>query len=247
MVLFDIESAVLFTENAINASSNGFFIKTEFGKIAIESNPKGIECYDTITINAWECAPATRWALKHSHCNCDFHVIIEKGRRNFVTHARVVEALTRCMLMQIFKQDIPEDIVDAGIKVYMGDVDHHIPPINEIENEYAHTRLNMVVRNDSQVRELVRDIIERRIIAADKVLDIGRQLSDVNRNGWNPSMINDYEFGYKRDIMYVILYATEFLIRPMKIPTYINVIVTNMNIINRVISNNIVREELNMR
>lgn len=246
MVLFDIESAVLFTENAIKASSNGFFIKTEFGKIAIESNPKGIDYYDPIVINTWECAPATRWALKHGHCNCDYHVIIEKGKRNFTTHARVVEALTRCMLMQFFKQDIPEDIIDAGVKVYMGDIDHHIPSINEIENEYVHSRLNMVVRSDDQVRELVRDVIRRRIIAADKVLDIGKQLSNTNRNGWNPSMINNYEFGYKRDIMYVILYAAEFLIRPMHLSTYINVIVANMNIINRVISDNTVSRELDV-
>lgn len=222
MVQLDMETSVVFVENTINGTDNGFFIYTDFGKIGIESSPKDCDVFASVIVNPWQTAPATKWAMKHSHAKCDFHVIIEKGKTKFTTHLRVIEALSRCMLMHIFEDPISVDVANAAVKVYLTDIDRKTTTINAMEKEWATNELNLMSRNDPAVLEILRELITRRDIESTRIIEVGQKLSTSFRNGWNPELIYRFSEGYYRDILYVILYVAETTSKSISL--YVNIV-----------------------
>lgn len=239
MALFNMEEAVTYAENMINSSNpRGFFMRTEFGKIAVECW-KNLDPDVKVEVNTWNNAPATKWALCHSNRPCDYHILISKGKTAFATHVRVIEAMTRCMLMEIIDGEIPEEILDAAMKLYINDIDLYVPNLNELENNYAIHNLNMIVRNNDSVRDLVRDVIRRRDIAASTVIGRGRKLASIDRRGWNPSTIYDFDHGYCRDMVYVIMYAMESIPNQIQSST-IDVFIDDTDVIDKVLKRNVI-------
>lgn len=208
--ILDMETAVKMTEKSIKAGESGFFIDAEFGRVAVEVTPKDYIPSATVEVERWADAPGTRWAMKNRGKRVDFHVILEKGKTPFVTHVRVLQAMTRCLLLRVFDEEINnEDVIDAAVKVFMLDIDHKLPSVNVMEKEYGINILGPLVRNDLGVRDLIRDHVVRRDIDAQRVLDMGLRLSETTRNGWHPGAITNFTEGYYRDMMYVILYVAE--------------------------------------
>lgn len=234
VVKLDMESAVLFVENGVNASKDAFFVETEFGRIAVESYPKGIEGYGQVEVSTWEDAPPTRWARMNSYERCDYHCIIMRGKTRFGTHSRVIEAMSTCMLMELF-EEVPEEILDAAIKVYINDIDFYVPSINFLEEEYVKNHFGLITRHNSNIRDLVRGNIRQREMSASMVIGSGRALS-LTKHGskhgsWDPDYIYDFDHGYNRTMMYVILYALYALKTPRKMlresPRHVSVINSN--------------------
>lgn len=227
MVKLDMESAVLFVENGVNASKDAFFVETDFGRIAVETYPKGIEGYRQVDVSTWEDAPPTRWARMNSYERCDYHCIIMRGKTRFGTHSRVIEALSTCMLMELF-EEVPEEILDAAVKVYINDVDLYVPSINFLEEEYVKNHFGLITRHNSNIRDIVRDNIRQREMAASIVIGSGRALSLTKHGSWEPEYIYDFDYGYNRTMMYIMLYALYELKTPRKMlresPRHITVI-----------------------
>lgn len=208
--ILDMETAVKMTEKCIKAGESGFIIDAEFGRVGVETKPKDYIPAATVEVERWANAPGTRWAMKSRGKRLDYHVIIEEGRTTMCTHVRVLQAMTRCLLLRVFDEEIlNEDVIDAAVKVFMIDVDHRLPSVNVMEKEYGANILGPLVRNDLGVRDLIRDHVVRRDIDAQRVLDTGRMLSETTRNGWHPGAIMNFTEGYYRDMMYVILYVAE--------------------------------------
>lgn len=208
--ILDMETAVKMAEKCIKAGESGFVIEAEFGRVAVETTPKDYIPTATIEVERWADAPGTKWAMKNRGKRFDYHVILEKGKTPFVTHVRVIQAMTRCLLLRVFDEEITnEDVIDAAVKVFMIDVDHKLPSVNVMEKEYGANILGPLVRNDFGVRDLIRDHVVRRDIDAQRVLDTGKRLSETTRNGWHPGAIMNFTEGYYRDMMYVILYVAE--------------------------------------
>lgn len=209
MTILDIEGAVALVENSINAGKSALFVTTEFGVIAIEVNSKGYIPESTVEVNTWENAVPTRWAMKHRAKRADYHVIICRGKSKYCIHSRIVAALSECMMMDIFKEDICEGAVDAAVKSYMSNIDKHVPNTNYLEREYAENNLGIIARNDIGVCNLVRDLIVRRDAEAERIIQTGQRLSLTTRNCWEPSMTLNFSAGYDRDILYIILYIAD--------------------------------------
>lgn len=229
-MLLDMETSVKLVEKSIKAGESGFFIDAEFGRVGIEVTPKDYIPTETVEVERWINAPGTRWAMKHRNKRADYHVIIEKGKTEFCNHVRVVQALSRCMLLRVFDEEIVnEEVIDAAVKVFMADVDGKVPSVNTMEREYGINILGPLVRNDLGVRDLIRDHVVRRDNDAQRVLDIGLRLSETHKNGWNPRAIGNFTDGYYRDMMYVILYVAELTSR--NIDLMVNVTCTAINII----------------
>lgn len=217
MTTLDMRTAVTYTENGILAGNKSFFVDTEFGRVGIECDPRDYEPENTVEVCNWEDAPGTRWAMKHRNRNADFHAIIIPGKSKYSTHVRVIEAMSRCLMLRVFDEEVSDDVVDAAIKVYITDVDGKTMTTNALEKEYSINNLSVVVRNDPGVRNIVRELVTRRDNDASAILEAGRKLSQTNRNGWNPNMIWNFEEGYYRDMMYVILFVAEMTHRHMDI------------------------------
>lgn len=203
-----METAILLTENSIYANKTGFFINTEFGRVAVETNLRDYDIPEGVSFNTWESAPNTKWAMKHRHSVCDFHVVIEKAKTKFGTHCRIIQAFSRCLFFHIFKEDVTDGVIDAATKIYLEEIDCRPTTINALENEYANN-LSVIVRNDFGVRGLIREIIIRRDNDAAALLEVGEKLSHTARNGWTPTWIRHFENGYYHDLLKIILFVAE--------------------------------------
>lgn len=203
----DMVTAVEYCENAINAGNTGFIMNTEFGRIGVElSIDKDM---DRVTVNEWCNAPNTRWAMIHRNINCDYHVIILKGKTKYVTHSRVIEALSVCLLMNIFHEEPSQKVIDSAIMIYLQHIDKRLPPVNMLQHEYAANNINPIARVDSSVHYVIRELITTRWNSAEEVMDIGRKLTRSPRHGWTPDMISLYNEGYYQDFVAIILYMAE--------------------------------------
>lgn len=204
----DMITAVEYCENAINAGNDGFFMNTEFGKIAVETNP-----IHRVFVTAWASAPDTGWAYCNRDNDADWYVMIRKGKTKFVTHSRVLEALSTCLLMSIFNEAPMPKVVDAAIMTYLKNVDKKLPGINMLEHEYAHSNISVISRHDSSTHLLIREHISTRWDAAEDVLNEGNRIAINQRHGYNLHILLSYDEIYYRDLIAIILYMANNIAR----------------------------------
>lgn len=197
----DMITAVEYCENAINAGNDGFFMNTEFGKIAVETNP-----IHRVFVTAWASAPDTRWAYSNRDNDADWYVMIRKGKTKFATHSRVLEALSTCLLMSIFNEAPMPKVVDAAIMTYLKNVDEKLPGINMLEHEYAHSNISVISRHDSSTHLLIREHIITRWDAAEDVINEGNVIVNHQKYGCKLHMLFSYKEKYYQDLMAIILY-----------------------------------------
>ena len=215
---FDVVTTVEFIENAIKSKKSGINIHTEFGKIGIEINA---DLEESVLVVSWMDAPDTKWAVAHRDNENDFYVAIRPGRSNGITHARVIMAVSKAMLLTTFKNiTIPEDIIDACIKAYMLENESSVPNINSTCKDYLAEYVEPLLRKTNSAKYLVREIVLRRDEAADKVILRSKVL--LNQS----SVITLSDNPYKKLIAGIMMYIYEYL----DMTAAINVVISNTKI-----------------
>lgn len=215
---FDVVTAVEFIENAIMVGKSGFTLNTEFGKVGVEINNV---FEDTIIVVPWIDAPDTRWAMKYRRSNNDFYMAIRPGKTEAMTHARVIMAVSKAVLMTTFKDvDMPEDVVDAAIKAFMIGNENYVPSLNASCEDWAIEFMNPIVRRESSVKNLIRELIIRRDEAANKVLI---RSEDILRNRCGAKMLSSLSTDpYRRSMAGIMMYMHEDLHRNATLHVIIN-------------------------
>lgn len=179
----DISTAIEFTENAVLAGKLGFFVNTEFGKVAFEVEA-GVINDPTMSVLAcpWQDAPKTAWAVENSEKNCNWYCSIAKVKQKFSIHMYVIEALVRCILMECIGADLDDTVVDAAIASYLSMYENRQLTVNYIEKEFVRVHYNPIVSRNPMVGVVTRDWIIRRINDCNRVLSQTRKLMRQNRD-----------------------------------------------------------------
>lgn len=179
----DIATAIEFTENAVLAGKLGFFVNTEFGKIAFEVEA-GVINDPTMSVLAcsWQDAPQTKWAVENSDKNCEWYCSIARVKSKFSIHMYVTEALIRCILMKCIGTDVDDTVVDAAVASYLSMYENRQLTVNYIEKEFVRVHYNLITSKDPMVQLVTRDWIIRRINDCNRVLSQTRKLMRQNQD-----------------------------------------------------------------
>lgn len=212
----DIVTSVIFVENALLAGRTGFCVNTDFGKIVVELNTM---FEDNVIVTPWTDAPPTKFAMLNRNMHNDFYIAILPGKTKYITHTRVIMAITKCLFFNIFPDEEPsESIIDASIKAYLMGVDGHIPTINAVCRDWAVDFMTPVIRNEASVKNLIRDMIIRRDDLANSVLISAEEIINKNtkylcEDKYYQTMIGIFMYMGdligKRDFTYVSLHIHE--------------------------------------
>lgn len=193
----DIVTSVIFVENALLAGRTGFNVNTDFGRIVVEMNTM---FEDNVIVVPWIDAPPTKFAMLNRNEHHDFYVSILPGKTKYITHTRVIMAITKCLFLNIFpNEELGESIIDASIKSYLIGIDGHVPTINAVCRDWAVDFMTPIVRNETSVKNLIRDMIIRRDDSANDVLIKAEEII-------SNSSKNMYDDKYYRSIMGIIMY-----------------------------------------
>lgn len=179
----DINTAIEFTENAVLAGKHGFFVNTEFGRIAFEVE-SGVINDPTMSVLAcpWQDAPETPWAVSKSDRNCDWYCSIAKVKNQFSIHMYCIEAIIRCILMKCIGPDLDDAIVDVAISEYLYLYEDKQLTINFIVKEFEKVHYSGIVKRDPMVKIVTRDWISRRVYDCERVLGNVHKLIELNRD-----------------------------------------------------------------
>lgn len=198
----DIVTSVIFVENALLAGRTGFNVNTDFGKIVVEANTM---FEDNVIVAPWTDAPPTKFAMANRNTYNDFYISILPGKTKYITHTRVIMAITKCLFLNIFPNEEPtESIIDASIKAYLMGVDGRIPTINAVCRDWAVDFMTPIIRNETSVKNLIRDMIIRRDDLANSVLI---SAEEILRKSAKPL----YEDKYYQSIIGIIMYMAELI------------------------------------
>lgn len=172
----DIPTAVRIIEKYIKAGEYGFFVETDFGRVAVEITYEEFDRNNQIHVCAWSDAPATGWCLDNRDEQADVYVNVGLRVKNsdMATHLRVVEAVTRVAMSHFMGHNLSQEKVDAGIISYVRYVDENEPTLNALEEEFCKVNLPIITRRNEIVRDLVRQNIKNRIRNAENEINVGR-------------------------------------------------------------------------
>lgn len=200
--MMGLEETISYIENSVMADSLQFFVTTTFGKIAVEV-PDEFDPMHPIEVYTWKETPQTKWCMKHKNANADLYVSLgvnDRERKTFV-HLKAIEIVHRCFFLRCLGIDIGEDVADAAVVAYLKNIERRNITDNFIESEFCKIHFNPIMRNDSMVRNMVRDMIQRRTEAARKVLKYGDALIKMNTN------CVSFVTTYNRDIFSIVCYV----------------------------------------
>lgn len=215
---FNIVTTVEFIENSIKSRKSGFNIHTEFGKIGVEINAN---LEEPVVAVSWMDAPDTKWAVANRDNENDFYIAIRPSRSNGITHARVIMAVSKAMLLTTFNNiTIPEDIIDACVKAYMLENESSVPNINSTCEDYLNEYVSPFLRKTNSIKNLAREIMIRRDESADKVILRSKIL--LNQS----SVITLSNDPYKKLIAGIMMYIYEYL----DMAAAINVVIKNTKV-----------------
>lgn len=188
-------------ENAIMAGKLGFFINTQFGKLAVEI-PNDFDVMNPVTVDYWDDAPKTKWTMKNNNKQADIYVSIGVHDKENIKFVRMksIEAFHRAFFLAALGVDIGQDVSDAAVIAYTKDVEKKTLTRNFIESEYLKIHFNPITRNDQMVHNMVSDIILSRQEAAKKVQKFGDIFLSMNNN------IITFATQYNRDIFSIVCY-----------------------------------------
>lgn len=175
----DVPSAVKFIDASIKGRQGGFFINTDFGRVAIEATYEDYDPHDPVFLCLWENAPATSWCMRHCHDHAKYYVRIGIHPRNSETaiHIRSIEAMTKVVMRSNIGIEPTQEFIDAGVYSYLCNVDGTPPTLNEMEEEYSKIHLGWFARNIASVRELVRMNINIRADMAEQAFQNATQVT----------------------------------------------------------------------
>lgn len=207
-IKMNMRASVLYVESLVNAGKNALILNSEFGIIGIEINgfSTGNPLHPTIVFE-WKDAPNTDWALKNANKTVDYYAAIDIIGSEISDHLAIVEALTRCMFLNLGCKNVDDDIIDAAVSVYINYYDDIKLTVNSLVNEYAHHHMNIIARNMDDVTAVIRELIQNRISVADKIITKSDEL--FNEYKKDTQVIGEFNDEYCQQLFAIALYAND--------------------------------------
>lgn len=210
MITLSIEEAVDRIERAINNGCDAFFVNTQLGKLAIETDDN-YDPLDPTSVIDWASAPPTQWCMKHRGALADYYCLIginsKPSKLSIKMH--VIEAITKCMFVHILGITPSPEIIDAGIQIYCENHKIRNNNLNLFEKEFCNLNLSMLCKNDKMVKDVVRELIRRRMNESSRIIETVRNSYVPTGYDNEVQRIRDIDFNdeYLRDMFGLVIYA----------------------------------------
>ena len=153
-----IRESVLFAEKKINQGQTHFFLDTEFGKIGMEVNPSHeINPNHSALVVPWILAPETTWTKMEKE-SADIYASVDLFGPLKMDHQTIIEVFIRSIFlnMELYATD---DIIDAGIKIYLKEYEFTSYSIQSLINEYLSSQFNVLARKNLAIKTLVKELL----------------------------------------------------------------------------------------
>lgn len=208
-----IRSAVSYAEAQIMSERKGFFVNSEFGRIAFECNGfVDNSPLHPVVIMPWTEAPGTQWAKAQQNEDCQMYISIDTYDSELSDHLTVIEAMSRAMFMSLgFEDSIPDEVVDAAVQIYIQNYDSLVLTINEMEDEFFRNHVNWfrgtMAPNKTKdlIHVLVKELFTIRLDAANRIVAKARTLvEDCIRTGKVSE--DTFQDDYSKEIYGLLLY-----------------------------------------
>lgn len=208
-----IRSAVSYAEAQLLSGHKGFFVNSEFGRIAFECNGfvNNSPLHPIVIVN-WQDAPGTSWCKLQQGEDCQYYVSIDAYDSELSDHLAVVEAFSRAMFMSLgFGDTVPDEVVDAAVQIYVQNYDETVLTINEMEEEFFNNHVNFfrgtmaINKTKDLIHVLVKELFQIRLDAANKIVNRAVTLVDdcIRSGKVSESSFQDV---YSKEIYGLLLY-----------------------------------------
>lgn len=203
--MIDIREIVFAIQSQFNDGVYGFFLNTDLGVLAVEQLTEDIDDMSPVEVRRWSDAPATNLCVRYRHTNADFWLGIGHANlRKFPTHAHIVEAVIKTMFMNILGSVPDEDIVDAGIAIYLTEAENKNVSFHLIYDEFMKMNVEFIPRQYDCVNAIVEKLLHTRIDAAWRVIKKAR---DIVVSQQYSQYIDRFYKPYYMDLFALVLYA----------------------------------------
>ncbi len=173
----DFANTTKYIERQFRKGTYGFFIDTDFGRIAVEQLTEDYDKFSPVIVLPWRDAPATNLCMMNRRMPADFYAGIGNSFSNkFPMHAHIIEAVAKVMFLSILGIVPTEDVVDAAVSVYFTEHERRQISINNMITEFLATNMDPLLRMSRTVQDMAQKIIQLRISASTKVLEEAKQL-----------------------------------------------------------------------
>lgn len=165
-----IRESVLFSEKKINQGETHFFLDTEFGKIGMEVNPSHeINPNHSALVVPWILAPETTWTKAEKE-SADIYASVDLFGTFKMDYQTIIEVFIRSIFLNM-ELYVTDDIIDAGIKMYLEEYEFTSYSIQSLTNEYLKSQFNLITRNNPAVKSLVKELLTMRNERAELVIN----------------------------------------------------------------------------
>ena len=207
-IKMNMRSAVLAVESAVNSGKDSLIINSEFGVIGIEFNGFSIgNSLHPAIVFPWKEAPDTDWALKNADKTLDYYASIDIIYSEISDHLAIIEALTRCMFLNLGCKYPDDGIIDAAVLTYIKYYDDKELTVNSLVHEFTHNHLNIIARNMDDVVVVVRELIENRISVANSIITKSNEFFNEYKN--NTQIIGEFYDKYCEKLFSIALYSND--------------------------------------
>lgn len=205
-IKMNMREAVLYAEAQFNDGINAFFINSEFGKIGIEANGCSLNnpLHPTLAFT-WKTAPETDWTIANKNTIADYYVSVDIVKSNLSDHLAIIEALSRCMFINLGCQEINDGIIDAAISSFVNYYDEKELTVNALQDEYEKCNLNMICRRNDAVKIILRELIENRSNTATIVREESIKLLEEYKS--TSQIVGEFSDAYCEQMFAISLYA----------------------------------------
>lgn len=185
----------------------GFFIDTDFGTLAIEQLTEDYDEMSPVMVTRWLDAPCTNLTIANRHASADIWVGIGNAHlRHYPMRVHAIEAMVKVMFMVMVGAIPDEDIIDAGVSLYLSEAEHKKPSMNLMLDEFLRMNIDIFPRQCSSVQNLAEKMIRNRVDASQRVISVSQELLRLRG-------IHKYAYRFQEDyyidLFGVLLYAIQ--------------------------------------
>lgn len=145
MAIYTLTEAMDQVQILIEAKRKGFRLDTEFGRLVIEIVPYNYPLWEPVEVTRWVTAPETRFTSALMNTSADFYISIgDNGKSPTYRRIHIITALLKALLLSCVHgaDDIPEDILDGAVTLYLQQNEGKVYPQAYLEREFKSTNLD---------------------------------------------------------------------------------------------------------
>lgn len=145
----------------------------EFGPIIVSLDYEDFDYQNPVTIAKYNARSDTYMSIINTS-KYGYHICIGMypHQKNFVDRINAITAYVKLVFMHVFGDDLVDnDIIDAGVKMWMHDMDQKVYTLNMMTKEWLRLHFGIIMQMNPILGDLVYSFLDKKNQEADKVIE----------------------------------------------------------------------------